>query len=173
MIRHFLPLLLMLTGSSLFAQAYPPFGPDREVKFNAGLFLATGGAELSYEHYVGDDLSLGGTVYWDNDRYDYNGNFGIGPNLRAYFGYAPRSGFFAEAFGLYFKGEERVDYLPDTRVSERYNTFALGLGAGSKWTTRSQRFTLEFHGGVGRSLNPEPYQDEFIFRAGLNIGVRF
>jgi len=26
---------------------------------------------------------------------------------------------------------------------------------------------------VGRSLNPEPYQEDFIFRAGLNIGVRF
>ena len=46
------------------------------------------------------------------------------------------------------------------------------LGAGNKWTTRSQRFTLELYGGVGRSLNPEPYQEDFIFRAGLNIGVR-
>lgn len=166
-------LLLMLLGTgSLAAQAYPPYGPDHELKLNAGLFLATGAAELSYERFLGDDVSLGGTVYWDNDRYDYNGNFGIGPNLRAYFGYAPRSGFFAEAFGLYYKGEEEIAVAPGARAAERYNGFALGLGAGSKWTTRSQRFTLELYGGVGRNLNPEPYQDDFIFRAGLNIGVR-
>lgn len=159
--------------ASATAQAYPPFGPDHELKFNAGLFLASGAAELSYEHFMGDDLSLGGTVYWDNDRYDYNGNFGIGPNLRAYFGYAPRSGFFAEAFGLYFKGADSADGFQDGRMDERYNSFAMGLGAGGKWTTRSQRFTLEFYGGIGRTLNPGAFQDDFIFRGGLNIGVRF
>ena len=166
-------LILIIAGTTLSqAQAYPPFGPDRELKLNAGLFMATGAVEGSYEYFIGEDLSIGGTAYWDNDPYDYNGNFGIGPNLRAYFGYVPRSGFFAEAFGLYFKGREtdlRVDPEPDYR----YTSVALGLGAGSKWTTRSQRFSLEVYGGIGRTLNPEDFQDDFIYRAGLNIGFRF
>lgn len=171
--RTFIPLIMFLISAPLWSQAYPPAGPDRELKFNAGLFLATGAAEASYEYYFGDDLSIGATVYWDNDRYDYNGNFGIGPNLRAYFGYLRRSGFFAEAFGLYYTGEEEDPELRALGLSQDYNTFALGLGAGSKWTTRSQRFTLELYGGVGRNMNPEAYQGDFIYRAGLNIGVRF
>lgn len=172
MARYFF-ILLILSGTQLgLAQAYPPMGPDREIKLNAGLFMATGAVEGSYEYFFGDDISVGGTVYWDNDPYDYNGNFGIGPNLRAYFGYVPRSGFFAEAFGLYFKGRE-TDQLVDPEPDFSYNSVALGLGAGSKWATRSQRFTLEVYGGIGRTVNPEDFQDDFIYRAGLNIGFRF
>jgi hypothetical protein len=155
------------------AQAYPLAGPANEVKFNAGSFLATGTIELGYEHYLNKDVSLGGTVYWDNDPGDYNGDFGIGPALRAYFGYQPRSGFFAEAFGSYARGEEAVSEGTAPPLTERYDSFALGLGVGSKWATRSQRFTLEIFGGLGRNLNPEPFQDTFIYRAGLSVGFRF
>ena len=155
------------------AQAYPPAGPDNEIKFNAGTFLAAGTLEFGYERYLNQDISLGGIVYWDNDPGDYNGDFGIGPALRAYFGYQPRSGFFAEAFGLYNKGEEDVSEGSGPSVTQRYNSFALGLGVGSKWTTRSQRFAFEVFGGLGRNLNPEPFQETFIYRAGLSVGFRF
>lgn len=154
-------------------QAYPPAGPANEIKFNAGAFLAIGSIEMGYEHYLNQDISLGGTLYWDNDPLDFNGNFGIGPTLRAYFGYQPRSGFFAEAFGLYFSGEEELSEGALSPVNTDYNSLALGLGAGSKWTTRSQRFTLEIFGGLGRNLDPEPFQDTFIYRAGLSVGFRF
>ena len=164
--------LLLLFTQATYSQAYPPAGPERELKFNAGLFLATGTAEASYEYYFGRDMSLGGTLYWDNDPEDYNGNFGIGPNLRAYFGFQPRSGFFVEGFGLYFRGEDR-NVLSDPERLRPYNSFALGLGAGNKWSTPSGRFTLELHGGIGRNLNSEIFQSDFIYRAGLNIGVRF
>ena len=167
-------VLAVFGWMAMNAQAYPPMGAARELKFNAGLLLATGAVEGSYEYYFAEDVSLGGTAYWDNDAYDYNGNFGIGPNLRAYFGYAPRSGFFAEAFGLYYSGKEVVS-VPEglTSRDDTYGTFALGLGAGSKWTTRSGRFSLEIFGGIGRNLNPETFQDTFMYRAGLNVGFRF
>ena len=155
------------------AQAYPPAGPSNEIKFNAGTFLALGALEFGYEHYLNQDISLGGIVYWDNDPGDYNGDFGIGPALRAYFGYQPRSGFFAEAFGLYNRGEEEVSDGSEPPVAQRYDSFALGLGVGSKWTTRSQRFAFEVFGGLGRNLNPEPFQETFIYRAGLSVGFRF
>lgn len=174
MSNRILFILACLGCSALSAQAYPPAGPSSELKFNAGLLLATGTAEGAYEYYIGEDVSLGGTAYWDNDPFDYNGNFGIGPNLRAYFGYSPRSGFFAEAFGLFYTGKETVSEPAGLTTRDlSYDTFALGLGAGNKWTTRSGRFSLEVFGGLGRNLNPEAFQDTFMYRAGLNVGFRF
>ena len=171
--RKAIIILMIFTGTSLSAQAYPAFGGNQELKFNIGLFLATTTVEGSYEYYLSEDTSLGGTIYFDNDATDYNGNFGIGPNFRAYFGYAPRSGFFAEAFGLYYTGEENASSNNLGQRNNDYSTLALGLGIGNKWVTRSQKFSLEFSGGFGRNVNPEDFQDSFVYRAGLSIGFRF
>lgn len=164
--KLYVSLLLLLTVNLVAAQAYPRFNTAHEVKFNIGLFLATTTLEGSYEYFLGEDTSIGGTVYFDNDALDYNGDFGIGPNFRAYFGYGPRSGFFAEAFGLYYTGEEEIP-------ENDYNTFALGIGLGNKWVTRSEKFSLEINGGLGRNINPEDFQDVFMYRVGFSIGFRF
>ena len=166
-------VFLIFNGYFLSAQAYPAFSDNQELKFNIGLFLATTTVDVSYEYYLSEDTSFGGTVYFDNDGKDYNGNFGIGPNFRAYFGYAPRSGFFAEAFGLYYTGEEDTPSNNLVQRNNNYSTLALGLGIGNKWVTRSQKFTLEFSGGFGRNVNPQEFQDTFVYRAGLSIGFRF
>lgn len=166
-------LLFLLYGSLAHAQAYPRFNNSHEIKFNIGLFLATTAVEGSYEYFLGEDTSIGGTVYFDDDAEDYNGNFGIGPNFRAYFGYGPRSGFFAEAFGLYYTGEEAPDPNVASLRNRDYNTLALGLGLGNKWVTRSEKFSLELFGGLGRNINPEEFQDKFMYRGGLSIGFRF
>lgn len=155
------------------AQAYPRFDTNQEIKFNIGLFLATTTVEGSYEYFLGEDTSIGGTIYADNDARDYNGSFGLGPNFRAYFGYQPRSGFFAEAFGLYYTGKEDTNDPIAGRQTLDYNTLALGLGLGNKWVTRSQKFSLEVSGGFGRNINPEEFQDSFMYRGGLSIGFRF
>lgn len=166
-------LLFLLYGSIAHAQAYPRFNNSHEIKFNIGLFLATTAVEGSYEYFLGEDTSIGGTLYFDDDARDYNGNFGIGPNFRAYFGYGPRSGFFAEAFGLYYTGEEEPDPNVASLRNQDYNTLALGLGLGNKWVTRSEKFSLEVFGGLGRNINPEGFQDDFMYRGGLSIGFRF
>lgn len=165
-------VLLISISATSFAQAYHSNLNSHEIKFNIGHFLATSTVEGSYEYYLNEDASLGGTLYFNGDATDHNGNFGIGPNLRAYFGYAPRSGFFAEIFGLYYTGEN--DEVSQTLGSRNYDysTTALGLGAGSKWTTRSERFIIEINGGIGRNINPEDFQNDFIFKAGLSIGFR-
>ncbi len=166
-------ILALLGSYILSAQAYPRFGNNNELKFNIGLFLANTSVEGSYEYFFSEDTSIGGTIYFDNDATDYNGNFGIGPNFRAYFGFAPRSGFFAEAFGLYHTGEDQsADSAPSTRNTD-YATLALGLGIGNKWVTRSQKFSLEVHAGLGRNLGNEPFLDTFMYRAGLSVGFRF
>ncbi len=170
--KKLLLAFLFLTGYFLTAQAYPQFSNNQEIKFNIGLFLATTTVDFSYEYFLSEDTSIGGTVYFDNDALDYNGDFGIGPNFRAYFGYAPRSGFFAEAFGLYYTGENDIQ---DTALggNNDYNTLALGLGIGTKWVTRSQKFAMEVNAGFGRNVNPQEFQDTFIYRIGLSLGFRF
>ncbi|MCK5441261.1 MAG: hypothetical protein KAJ23_05170 [Maribacter sp.] len=167
-------IAVALLGTYLVhAQAYPRFNNDNELKFNIGQFLANGSVEGSYEYFFSEDTSIGGTLYFDSDATDYNGNFGIGPNVRAYFGYIPRSGFFAEVFGLYYIGENEV---PDNNLGLRnndYNTTALGLAFGNKWVTQSQKFSLEISAGIGRNVNPEVFQETFMFRAGISLGFRF
>ena len=166
-------VILFLSASLASAQAYPRINNDNELKFNIGLFLASSTVEGSYEYFFNEDTSIGGTIYFDNDAMDYNGNFGIGPNLRAYFGYTPRSGFFAEAFGLYYTGEDKI---PDNNLGVRnydYSTTALGLGVGNKWVTQSDKFSMEISAGLGRNINPEDFQDTFMFRGGFSLGFRF
>ncbi|WP_339836319.1 hypothetical protein [uncultured Maribacter sp.] len=166
-------ILLFYISTASFAQAYSNDSYLHEVKFNIGHFLVTTTTEVAYEYYLNEDTSIGGTLYFNGDATDYNGNFGIGPNVRAYFGYAPRSGMFAEVFALYFTGED--DEVSETLGSRNYDysTTAIGLGAGYKWTTRSQRFIIEINGGLGRNINPEDFQNDFMFRAGLSLGFRF
>ena len=171
--KKLLALILITSSTISFSQAYRNYDQNQELKFNIGLFLASTTVEGSYEYFFTEDTSLGGTFYFDNTPLDYNGSFGIGPNFRAYFGYAPRSGFFAEAFGLYYTGMLDDNYRDPDTVKNHYNTTALGIGLGHKFVTYSQKFSLEFNAGIGRNINPLAYQDTFMYRAGLCIGFRF
>ena len=169
----------LLTGIAFFvlispalSQAYPDSPVNHEIKFNMGLFLATTTIEGSYEYFINTDTSIGATVYFDNDETDYNGDFGIGPNFKAYFGYGFAQGFFAEAFGLYYQGRDDEITLIEPGEGD-YSTFALGLGIGGKWVTRSQKFSFEITGGFGRNVNPEDFQESFMYRFGASIGFRF
>lgn len=170
--KFFIAIVLLTISTNSFAQAYQNDQYNHEIKFNIGQFLVTSAVEGAYEYYLNEDTSIGGTLYFNEDAIAYNGNFGIGPNVRAYFGYAPRSGFFAEVFGLYYTGEDEEESQNLGGRDYDYSTTAIGLGAGSKWTTRSQRFIVEVNGGIGRNINPEDFQNDFMFRVGLSIGFR-
>jgi len=171
--KALLLLIIVFASHSMLAQAYSSFDANHEVKFNIGHFLATTTVETSYEYYLNEDTSIGGNLYFNGDATDYNGNFGIGPNVRAYFGYNPRTGLFAEAFGLYYTGEDENLTEELGARNNDYATLALGLGIGSKWVTQSNRFTFEINGGVGRNINPEDFQNAFMYRLALSIGFRF
>jgi len=60
-------------------------------------------------------------------------------------------------------GERNIDY----------RTLALGLGGGFKLVTFSEKFAVELNGGFGRNINPDPYLNDFMFKAGLSLGFRF
>lgn len=165
--------IVLILGTFNFLTAQGTSDNNNEVKFNVGHFLATSTIGFGYEHFINEDTSIGGDIYFDNKATDYNGNFGLGGNIRAYFGYQPRSGFFAEAFGLYYTGEDEIldDNLGERNVD--YRTLALGLGGGFKIVTFSERFTIETNGGFGRNISPEDFQNTFMFKAGLSVGFRF
>lgn len=171
--KKLLLLALLFSGGFIMnAQAYRNGYNDHEVRFNMGRFLATTAIEGSYEYYFTPDTSIGGTIFLNGDRLSRTGNFGIGPNLRAYFGYNPKSGIFAEAFGLYYTGEIDTTNNLGARNND-YSTTALGLGLGSKWSTFGQKLTFEIYGGLGRNINQQEFQNAFMYRAGLSLGFRF
>ncbi len=165
-------LLVVLSGLATTAQEYRPYYNNHELRFNMGRFLATTAVEGSYEYYFTPDTSIGGTVFFNGDGLERTGNFGIGPNLRAYFGYNPKSGIFAEAFGLYYTGETDITNNLGTRNND-YSTIALGLGLGRKWSTFGQKLTMEIYAGLGRNVNQQEFQDALMYRAGLSLGFRF
>lgn len=165
-------LLALFTGLLMNAQAYRDGFNNHELRFNMGRFLATTAIEGSYEYYFTPDTSIGGTVFFNGDGLGRAGNFGIGPNLRAYFGYNPKSGLFAEAFGLYYTGENDMEDNLGVRNND-YGTTALGLGLGRKWSTYGHKLTLEIYAGLGRNINQHEFQDAFMYRAGLSLGFRF
>ena len=171
--KRLLIILLYLSFFNSVAQAYSQSYNSHEVKLNIVLFLASSTIESSYEYFFTEDTSVGATIYFDNNANDYNGSFGFGPNFRAYFGYAPKSGIFAEAFGLYYRGEEKRDENELGSRDINYSTAALGIGVGHKWVTRSDRFTIEANVGLGRNINASDFQNSFLFRAGLSVGFRF
>lgn len=170
--KKYVLITVLFAGSFLYSQEYRPFYNNHELRFNMGRFLATTAIEGSYEYYFTPDTSIGGTVFFNGDKLGSNGNFGIGPNLRAYFGYNPKSGFFAEAFGLYYTGEFDADNNLGFRNND-YGTTAVGLGLGRKWSTFGQKLTMDVYAGLGRNINPRDFQDAFMYRAGLSLGFRF
>jgi len=172
MMKNTFLLLFVLVGGILHSQEYRPFYNNHEIRFNMGRFLATTAVESSYEFYFTPDTSIGGTVYFNGDGLGRTGNFGIGPNLRAYFGYRPKSGLFAEAFGLYYTGEFDFENNLGVRNND-YGTTAIGLGLGRKWSTFGEKLTFEMSAGLGRNINPEDFQNSFMYRAGLSLGFRF
>lgn len=172
MMKKSILIVLIFGGFTAGAQEYRLFNNNHEIRFNMGRFLATTAVEGSYEFYFTPDTSIGGTVFFNGDGLGRTGNFGIGPNLRAYFGYKPKSGLFAEAFGLYYSGEFDTDNNLGFRNND-YGTTALGLGLGHKWSTFGQKLTMEIYGGLGRNINPHEFQDAFVYRGGLSLGFRF
>lgn len=170
--KRILLILTFLFGTYLSAQEYRGSYNNHELRFNMGRFLATTAIESSYEFYFTPDTSIGGTIFFNGDGLGRAGNFGIGPNLRAYFGYQPKSGLFAEAFGLFYTGDINLDNNLGSRNTD-YSTTAIGLGLGRKWSTFGEKVTFEMSVGLGRNINPQEFQNTFMYRAGLSLGFRF
>lgn len=111
-------------------------------------------------------------LFFNGDAFGRSGNFGIGSNLKAYFGYKPKSGMFVEAFGLYNTGQNDFENNLGVRDFD-YSTTALGLGLGKKWSPFAVKLTFEMSARLGRNINSHEFQNTFMFRSVVTIGFRF
>ncbi len=103
-------------------------------------------------------------------------NFYLSPYYRFYFGKKYAAGFFIEGFGLLSSYEQTtVDFGPvDPIISEENKlAFALGIGVGGKWVTKSG-FIGELGLGIGRNIvNPDDFADSIIGKVSVGVGYRF
>tara|TARA_R110002049_G_scaffold289046_1_gene471751 strand:+ start:80 stop:568 length:489 start_codon:yes stop_codon:yes gene_type:complete len=142
-----------------------------EVKLN-GLFLIAGALELTYERTLNEESGIGVSVFIpiDNEISDDLKYF-ISPYYRFYFGKKYAAGFFVEGFGMLNSTNRNINFLggeDDFRTD-----FALGIGLGGKWITKSG-FIAELSLGFGRNLfNNNDTDYEIIGKGAISIGYRF
>ncbi|MFD0844217.1 DUF3575 domain-containing protein [Flaviramulus multivorans] len=143
-----------------------------ELKLN-GLFLILGAFEATYERTLNEESGIGVTAFLpiDNDVSD-DIKYYISPYYRLYFGEKYAAGFYVEGFGMLNSTNRNID-LFDTDEDDFRTDFALGIGLGGKWMTKSG-FIGELGFGVGRNLFNNSNTDyEFIGKGGITIGYRF
>ena len=151
-----------------------------EIKLN-GLYLVLGAVELTYERTLSEESAIGASVFlpFDEDIYDEI-DFYFSPYYRLYFGKKYAAGFFIEGFGLLSSINRTVTIVEtfsfDQLISEsdeNITDFALGIGLGGKWITKSG-FLGELNLGVGRNLfNADDFGNDVVGKVGITIGYRF
>ncbi len=149
-----------------------------EIKLN-GLFLVLGAFEVTYERTINEESGAGVTVFLpiDDDVSD-DINYYISPYYRFYFGKKYAAGFYVEGFGMLNSTNESLfftDTINDdfTGTRKKITDFALGIGIGGKWVTKSG-FVGEIGFGVGRNLfNSNDLDYEIIGKGGITLGYRF
>jgi hypothetical protein len=170
---------LLLSYSSFSQESKQDNATDQnfnELKLN-GLFLVLGAFDVTYERTINEESAFGINVFlpFDNDISD-DINYYISPYYRFYFGNKYAAGFFVEGFGMLNSTNDYIyssdDFNFDSQ-KENITDFALGIGLGGKWLTKSG-FIGELNAGVGRNLfNNDRYDYEIVGKIGVTLGYRF
>lgn len=154
-----------------------PYEKNNEIKLNV-IAPLSGAFQAGYERHLNHKSSLGISFYkvYDNTNNE-DLNYSISPYYRRYFGKKYASGFFAEGFGMLtsIDGKKIYDTDDHSTFTENpdVNDFALGLGLGGKWTTKSG-FTFEINAGYGFLLfNANKTDHNIVNKIELNVGYRF
>ncbi len=182
---------LMLAAGTLFtAQAQQTNEEKNEVKLNAFNLIIFKALDVSYEHILNPNSTVGVSVLgnlqkepgWMSGLAEmpyYNERFAVTPYYRHFFMNRYAKGFFLEAFGMLnsqkFFEEVYSDVGDPSYVDAGTSTnFALGIAVGGKIVSR-KNFVFEFFGGVGRNVvqSDPDVGSEFVPRVGINLGYRF
>ena len=161
--KNYILFCLSLLSITLYSQeiedSYITTEEHHEIKIN-GLFLILGAF---------DDETI-------------NVNYYISPYYRQYFGKKYASGFFVEAFGMLnsvddyiydsYYDEPTDSYYSNSGYDDNVVDFALGIGLGGKWLTKSG-FIVEIDLGIGRNLFKNDRDFTIIGKGGINLGYRF
>lgn len=177
--NYFLILILFsfFSAQSQNENSENPYQKNNEIKLNV-LAPLSGSFEMGYERHLNHKSSLGLSffkVYDSTNNEDLN--YSVSPYYRRYFGKKYGSGFFAEGFGMFtsIDGKKIYDTPDRSTFTENpdVNDFALGLGLGGKWVTKSG-FVFEINAGYGMLLfNANKTDHNIVNKIELNVGYRF
>lgn len=165
--KKFFLVVAILTAS--FAQA------QQELKLDIFDALALKTIEISYEHYLNDQSSVGvsGFINFEKNSADfrYNEKRAITPFFRHYFTTDSQWNFFGEGFFSFNFGEKEIEITGAPSIYEDYTDGALGVAIGTKYISE-QGLTIDIYGGAGRNLFSDN-SPAIMPRVGVNVGWRF
>jgi len=164
---------LLLAGAILissFANA------QDELKLDIFDALALKTVEVSYEHYLNEQSSVGVSALFNFEKqsadFRYNEKRSLTPYFRHYFTTEYNWNFFGEAFfSLNYGEKDVIAYGGGGPLTEDYTDGALGVAVGLKYTT-DNGFVIDIYGGAGINLFTED-SPVIVPRTGVNLGWRF
>ena len=170
-------LLSILSISLLnYAQNQSPQFAQNELKLDIFDALVLKTVEVSYEHYLNEESSVGISAFVNFEKRDatfrYNEKTMFTPYFRQYFSNVYNWNFFGEVFFAINSGErETLQNGSSLNRYQEYTDGALGIAIGSKYIS-SRGFVIDIHGGLGRNLFNSDSR-EVVPRVGLNVGYQF
>lgn len=162
-------LFLAVIAISSFSYA------QKEIKLDVADALVIKTLELSYEHYIGEQSSVGLSALFSFEEktadFRYNEYQMFTPYFRHYFTTEKTWNLFGELFLGINSGYKEIEVDGGPNSYKNYSDGAFGIAVGSKYISESG-LTVDIHGGVGRNLfgSDSPL---LVPRIGLNVGWRF
>jgi len=143
---------------------------QNEIKIDLfdGLILKS--IEVSYEHFLNEESSIGVSAFFNLDEeasFSYNKSTMFTPYFRHHFSSKINWRFFGEVFVGINRGEKEIK-SPNTY--KKYTDAALGVAIGTKYVS-PKGFVVDIYGGLGRNLFTSD-APSIVPRAGINIGYR-
>lgn len=146
---------------------------QKEIKVNVFDALAFKTLTVSYEHYLTEQTSVGGSALFnfesESSDFRYTEDEMFAAFVRHYFSTESLWNFFGEMFLGYNSGIS--GYNENNGTPLEYSDGALGLAVGYKYVS-SGGFTVDIHGGLGRNLFADD-SPRIVPRLGVNIGFQF
>jgi len=165
--KKILLLITILFTSINYAQ--------QEFKIDIADALILKTVELSYENYITEQTSFGGSVLYSFEKktsdFRYNEQFMLTPYVRHYFTTNENWNLFGEGFIGVSTGYKETEIDNASNTFEKYSDGALGIAVGSKYIS-SGGLVIDVYGGLGRNLFSSN-SPVIVPRVGVNVGWRF
>lgn len=145
---------------------------QQELKLNLGNALVIKTLDVSYEHYIDSQTSVGVSALFSFEKrtasFRYNEDRMITPYFRHYFTTNRYWNVFGEAFIGINSGFKEIE---NTNTFVKFSDAALGIAIGSKYVSNGG-LTVDVFGGLGRNLFSSN-APVLVPRFGINVGYRF
>lgn len=164
-------LVLLVTFSSYAQDPVKTIEKKNEINLNAFNLIALKLLDVSYEHILNEESSVGVSLLTNLDKeYAYFRHYSVTPYYRHFFSKGYAKGFFMEAFTMLNSGEN--DYMyDDNNTDDKFTDVAFGISVGGKFLTKGG-FVGEVFAGIGRNIFDDNAPD-VVPRGGISFGYRF